>query len=356
MNESHAVVVSIDVPSGLFADTNNDVAKDVIVQADYTLSLELPKHSFMFAENEMFVGQLEIIPIGLHPQFIHDTNPVAYILQNSSVASLIKPRLKHSHKGHFGHALLLAGSLGKMGAARLSGYAALRSGLGLLTMHIPAHGNAILQTGLPEAMLSMDDNDLYITHLPKELGAYNAIGIGPGIGKNSATEKAFKFLIQESHVPLVIDADALNILADNPTYLAFLSEGSILTPHPGEFERLVGKCTNGFERIQKQMELARKYKLYVILKGAHTSVVSPEGQLYYNPTGNSGMSTAGSGDVLTGIILGLMAQSYHSLEACILGVYLHGRAGDLALTNQSVESLIASDIVENLGAAFKSLL
>jgi NAD(P)H-hydrate epimerase len=355
INKGEHVVISVDIPSGLFADQPNQIMKDAIVQADYTLSLEMAKHSFMMPDNELFVGELHILPIGLSQEFILGAPTVALLLTKQGLAELRRPRAKHSHKGTFGHGLLIAGSYGKMGAAILAAKACLRSGVGLCTLHIPKHANPILQTALPEAMLSMDDNLDRFSQLPSDLSNYDAIAIGPGLGTDPDSQKAFKFLIQESQKPLVIDADALNILSENKTYLGFLPANSILTPHPKEFERLVGKCANGFERIQKQRELAQRYNLYVILKGAYTSVATPNGQLFYNTTGNPGMATGGSGDVLTGVLLALMAQGYPSFQASLLAVYLHGMAGDLALELESMESLIASDLIANLGKAFKQL-
>jgi len=354
INSSNAVVVAIDIPSGLYADRIIESKKDPVVFADYTLSLQFPKLSFMFAETELIVGQLEIIPIGLHEGFIEMVEASAYLLEPNDIAQLIQFRSKFSHKGSFGHALLIAGSYGKMGAAVLAAHASLRSGLGLLTTHIPKKGIDILQTAVPENMVSIDEQEEYFSKPPK-LNPYNAVGIGPGLGKDIQTQKAFKLLIQEVNAPMVIDADALNILSENKTWLSFLPEESILTPHPKEFERLAGKSSNSFERLKKQKEFAFKYKVYVVLKGANTSIATPNGQVFFNSTGNPGMATAGSGDVLTGIILGLLAQNYSPLHSALLGVYIHGLAGDIAAHKKGFEALIASDIIKYLGKAFKKL-
>lgn len=355
INQSQSVVVSIDIPSGLFADKANDYAHDSIIRADYTLSLQMLKHSFLFAESESFIGEIAILPIGLHPTFIEHSPAVAHMLTASSIQQIIHPRAKHAHKGNFGHALLISGQLGMMGACILSAKACLRSGVGLLTTQIPSHAVSILQNAVPEAMLSIDSASDHFSEFPKDLQKYSAIAIGPGLGQHPDTAKAFKFLIQESHLPLILDADALNILAENPTFLAFLPQNSILTPHIGEFDRLVGKSDNSFEREFKLLEFARRNRVYVVLKGAYTAIAGPQGELFYNTTGNSGMATGGSGDVLTGMILSFMAQGYHPLEACQVAVFVHGLAGDLALENQSVESLLSSDLIEYMGKAFKMI-
>lgn len=354
INNSNAVIVSIDIPSGLFADQISDSKNSAIVMADYTLSLQLPKFSFMFSEAELNIGQLIIIDIGLHPAFLEQVEAKAFIIEKGDCNMLFKPRHKFSHKGVFGHALLIAGSQGKVGAAVLSARASLRSGLGLLSTHIPKNGVNILQTAVPESMLSIDESEECFSNLPK-LDNYNAIGIGPGLGTNKQSQNSLKLLIQEFKSPMVIDADALNILSENKTWLSFLPKGSILTPHPKEFERLAGKSSDSFERVKKQIEFATKYQVYVILKGANTSIVTPEGQMFFNSTGNPGMATAGSGDVLTGILLGLLTQHYSPLHASIIGVYLHGLSADIAAKKKGFDSLIASDIIDYLGKAFLKL-
>jgi len=354
IEQSQAIVVSIDIPSGLFTDEYSDPKKGAIVRADYTLSLQLPKYSFMFAENEFFIGELIIIPIGLHPDYLEHVKPKALLIDKQEAKTLLRKRPKFSHKGNYGHALLIAGSYGKMGAAVLAAKAGLRSGLGLLTTHIPKNGVVILQTAIPESMSSIDDHDEFFTMLP-DLSKYNAIGIGPGLGTDKQTQSGLKLLIQEYKGPMVLDADALNILSENKTWLSFLSPGSILTPHPKEFERLAGKSGNGFERIKKQMDFSVKYQVYVVLKGAYSCISTPQGNIFFNSSGNPGMATAGSGDVLTGIIMGLLAQSYPPLEAALLGVYIHGLAGDKAASKKGMQAMIAGDIVHYLGKAFLEL-
>ncbi len=267
---------------------------------------------------------------------------------------MIPVRSKFAHKGTFGHAVLIAGSYGKMGASVLASKACLRSGVGLLTAHIPHFGYSIIQTAVPEAMVSIDDHDSIFTGIP-DLSPFSAIGAGPGIGMKSNTRQALKELIEKAKVPLVLDADALNILSEYKEWLKELPENSILTPHPGEFKRLAGETANSWERIQKQQEMAKELKVIIVLKGAFTTIAFPNEKLYFNSTGNPGMATAGSGDSLTGIILGLLAQHIPPDHAAIAGVFLHGLAGDIAAAEKSENALIAGDITDSLGKAFFEL-
>lgn len=352
INESEAVCVSIDIPSGLFADESTE--QGGIIKADYTLSFEFPKYAFLFAQNEVYVGDWHVLPIGLHNSYIDEVEVKNYFTTAKTCMEILQSRSKFAHKGNFGHALLIAGSNTKMGAAVLASRAALRSGLGLLTTHIPFKGNHILQTAVPEAMISLDRFENYFSEVPN-LTPYNAIGVGPGLGTEEQSHNALKVLIQNARVPLVFDADALNILAENKTWLGFMPPNTILTPHPKEFERIAGKADDDFERIEMAKDLAVKHQLIIVLKGAHTAVCSPRGNTFFNSTGNPGMASGGSGDVLTGIILGLLAQSYTPMEASILGVFIHGLASDLALKKKGHEALIASDMIDNLGRAFKKL-
>ncbi len=354
MNASPALKIAIDVPSGLFVDKPAIHKGGEIVRADYTLTFQFPKLSFLLPENDPYVGYWHVLDIGLHPQYIREVLVNDFYVLRSDAASILKPRRKYSHKGTFGHALLIAGSYGKMGAAVLAAHAALRSGVGLLHVHIPQAGYAIMQTALPEAMLSIDRYENYFSDIPV-LAPFNAVGIGPGLGTMHQSQMALKLLLQQFKLPMVFDADALNILSENKTWLAFLPHYSILTPHPKEFERLAGKWANDFERLEKQRQFAVKYQAVVVLKGAHTSICTPRGDCYFNSTGNPGMATAGSGDVLTGILTALLAQGYASVEAAILGVYLHGLAGDFAARKIGQEAMISGDIVQCLGKAFKKL-
>ncbi len=353
LNQSQAVTIAVDIPSGLFADQPSPTGS-AIVQADITLSFQMPKLAFMFPENDRLVGKWEILDIGLHPDYINKSATKHFFMTHEDVSPLLKKRGKFDHKGTFGHALLIAGGFGKMGAAILTTRAALRSGVGLVHTHVPRWGASIMQTACPEAMLSIDRYEYYLSEMPS-LEAYSAVGVGPGLGTEEQTQKALKLLIQECSLPLVLDADALNILSMNKTWIPFFPKNTILTPHPKEFERLAGSWKNDFERLEKQREMAVKYGIYIVLKGAHTGIAFPDGHVYFNSTGNPGMATGGSGDVLTGIITGLLAQGYPPGKAAVLGVYLHGLAGDMAVDEISPEALIAGDLTLYLGKAFDLL-
>ena len=354
INQSKATVISIDIPSGLFGEDNSGNELSGVIKANYTLSFQFPKLSFLFPENSNFVGNWKILPIGLHPEAILQTKTNFYYLSKTYLSGILNKRAKFSHKGTYGHALLIAGSYGKMGAAVLASKACLRAGVGLLTSHIPEAGYQIIQNSVPEAMVSSDPSSTVFSEIP-ELKSYSAIGVGPGLGKNQETQLALKKLLQAKPEKLVIDADGLNILAENPDWIQLLPKNSILTPHPKEFERLAGSSANSYERLQKQLNFSEKYSIIVVCKGAHTCITTPDGSAFFNRTGNPGMATAGSGDVLTGIILGLLAQNYSPENASLLGVYLHGLAGDLAADKHSEHALIASDVIKQLGSAFLCL-
>jgi len=344
-------VISVDIPSGLMGEDNSGNIVDNIIKADFTLTFQFPKISFLFAENEKYIGKWEVLPIGLHQEGIEITPSEFFLTEKEDVKKMIVPRSKFSHKGTFGHALLIAGSYGKTGAAVLASRACLRAGAGLLTTHVPHFGYPIIQTAVPEAMVSVDAHDSIFTEFP-DLTSFSAIGAGPGIGMKSNTRNALYELITQARVPLVLDADALNILSENPGWMQNLPENTILTPHPGEFRRLAGETADSWARIQKQRQLAVTLKIIIVLKGAFTSVAIPDGRLFFNSSGNPGMATAGSGDTLTGIILGLLACRMKPEHAAIAGVYLHGHAGDLAAKVKSEHSLIAGDVIEFLGQAF----
>ncbi|MBK7214494.1 MAG: NAD(P)H-hydrate dehydratase [Bacteroidales bacterium] len=352
-NRLNCIKIAIDIPSGLFAD--KAISKgDAVVKADYTLSFQFPKLAFFFPENDEYIGEWSILPIGLDESFIESEPSTHYFLDKYSIHKLLRPRNKFSHKGTFGHALLISGSLGKMGAAILSSRAGLRSGCGLLSAHVPRCGYEIMQVSVPEAMISIDKEHDSCSGIP-DLSPYSAIGAGPGMGQSKEAGNCIKLLLQEAKVPLVLDADAINILADQKTWQAFIPAGTILTPHPKEFERLAGRTSSWSDRLQLLKEYCIKQKVYIILKGSYSIVCTPAGHCYFNSTGNPGMATAGSGDTLTGIILGLLAQQYTPGDACLLGMYLHGLAGDLAKDKTGKEALLASDIVDSIGAAYLDL-
>ncbi len=354
INNQQCIKISIDVPSGMFADKSSRETAKTIVRADYTLSFQMPKLAFMMPENDEFTGNWHILDIGLHPDFIDAAETNNFFVLKKDIQANLLTRKKFAHKGSFGHALLIAGSYGKVGAAVLATKAALRSGLGLLHVHIPGLACQILQTSCPEAMLSIDRYDNYFSELP-DLSPYNAIGVGPGLGTQHQSQMALKLLIQNAYVPVVFDADALNILAGNKTWLAFLPGNSVLTPHPKEFERLVGKWADDFERLELQRQFAVKYNVAVVLKGANTSVCLPGGDVYFNSTGNPGMACGGSGDVLTGLITGLIARGYAPSIAAVAGVFVHGLAGDIAAKKYGHEAMMAGDIINCIPAAFKKI-
>lgn len=355
INNVEAVKIAVDVPSGLFADSHSNPKEGAIVRADYTLSFQMPKLAFLLPENDQFVGHWYILDIGLSADFINQTPSNHFLMQKRDVYPMLKARRKYDHKGSFGHALLIAGGYGKMGAAILASKACLRSGVGLLHTHVPKAAVQIMQTATPETMLSIDRYDNYFSEIPN-LAPYDAVGVGPGLGLEKQSQMALKLLIQEYQNPIVFDADALNILSENKTWLAFLPKNSILTPHPKEFERLVGKWANDFEKLKLLKDFCFKHGVYVVLKGAHTVTCFPDGKFYFNSSGNPGMATAGSGDVLTGLITGLLAQGYSAGIAAVLGVYLHGSAGDIAARKQGQEAMLAGDMIENIGKAFKKLI
>ena len=355
INASGAMVVAIDLPSGLICDsTTRATPAHLVIHADYTLTFSPPKLALFFPENDIFVGNWQLLDIGLSEEYINSAKVKNFMTREAEVMPMLKKRGKFSHKGTYGHALIIGGSAGKMGAAVLAARACLRSGPGLVTVRIPSSGISILQTAVPEAMVAIDPNPDYYSEAP-ELSTYQAIAIGPGIGTSAHTASALKILIQHTRIPIVFDADALNILAENKTWLGFIPKNSIFTPHPGEFERLIGKSSNDFDRNRLQRDFSFRYQCYVVLKGAHTAITTPDGSCHFNTTGNPGMAAGGSGDVLTGIITGLMAQGYSSMESCLLGVYVHGLAGDMALEANGYEALTAGDIISNLGKSFISL-
>ncbi|HEV7349968.1 NAD(P)H-hydrate dehydratase [Telluribacter sp.] len=347
LNDSGCTIVAVDIASGLYADQPNQDG-DSIISPDYTVTFQLPKLAFMLPQNEPYVGEWHTVDIGLSTEFIEKESTPYYYTDQAVADDLIKPREKFSHKGTFGHSLLVAGSFGKMGAALLCGRACLRSGIGLLTMHIPRCGYDIIQTAVPESMASVDPHEQLITTLPP-LQSYKSIGMGPGIGKDPQTLKVLQQLITQSEVPLVLDADALNLLSENPELLPQLPKNSILTPHPREFQRLAGESQDEYHRLQLAREFAAQYQVVLCLKGAHTAVILPDGTVHFNSTGNAGMATGGTGDVLTGIITSLAAQGYSPVQAAQLGVYQHGAAGDKAANAKTKVGMIASDIVEYLG-------
>lgn len=351
LNASGNAIISIDIPSGMFVSRSS--RGNTIIRASHTLSFQVLKPAFLMPENEAWVGEVHILDIGLHPGFLHQTTGEAELLDPDIIGAIFKPRQRFAHKGNFGHALLAAGSYGKMGAAVLAARACLKAGSGLLTCNIPGCGHIILQTSLPEAMLVMDTDDKIHTVVPVGLDKYSVIGVGPGLGQDNRTVAFLRDLLQRYRKPMVLDADALNILATHPGFLALLPAYSILTPHPKEFERLFGASADDYARLDKAREQAKKLQCIIVLKGHYTFIAMPGGKSYFNSTGNPGMAKGGSGDVLTGILTALLGQSYSPGEAALLGVYVHGLAGDLAAETHSQESMLPSDLTDHLGKAFQ---
>ena len=354
INESDCTVISVDMPSGLFGEDNDGNDANAIIKANFTLTFHFQKLSFMFPENEKFTGQVHVLPIGLHNNIIESAETPYRLIESDMVKPLLKTRNKSDHKGSFGHGLMVGGSYGRMGAMVLGARAALRTGIGLVTCHIPSGGNLIMQCAVPEAMAIHDKSEKNISEIA-DPRSFSAAGIGPGMGKERETQSALNKFLVNCRTPVVIDADALNILSENKKWFSDIPPLAILTPHPKEFERLAGKTANGFERLRKQIEFSSVNNCIVVLKGAHTSISEPGGTVYFNSTGNNGMATAGSGDTLTGIIMSLLAQGYEPLKASITGVFIHGLAGDIAAGRSSYESLIASDIIDFIGEAFNRI-
>jgi hydroxyethylthiazole kinase-like uncharacterized protein yjeF len=353
INRSGAMVISIDVPSGLFMDSSS--IGHPIVEADHTLSFQCYKTALLVQENASYIGTVAVLDIGLDSGFLQSENSDMHFVDKGMIHQLYKPRDPFAHKGNFGHALLIAGSYGKMGAAILAARSCLRSGAGLLSCYLPHCGYQIMQTAVPEAMVLTDENENIIARLPDEIEKYSVIGIGPGIGTADETQKLLSFIVRRYQRPLVIDADGLNCLSLQKDLLPLLPSGSVLTPHPKEFERLFGAHTDDFERIGTASKKAREQNTVIILKGHHTLIATPRGKLFFNSTGNAGMAKGGSGDVLTGIVTALLAQKYGPEQAAILAVYLHGSAGDLAAAALSQEAMTATDIISFLPQAFLAL-
>ena len=353
INANFKKIISIDIPTGLFPDESSK-ENEMIIHSTLTLTFQFPKLAFLVAENKNYVPEFEVLDIGLSAQAIDEQFTNFYYITKQDIASFLKPRNKFSHKGNYGHALLLAGSKGKSGAAIISAKACLRSGAGLLTVHSNKSTLDALLNHLPEAMSDEDVNDQFISEIDKPEN-YDAIGFGPGVGMQEETHIVLKKILQYYTGKLVIDADGLNILSENKTWMEFLLPETILTPHPKEFERLAGKYESDFEKIKALKHLALKHNCIFLLKGAHSAVAFPDGTVFFNSSGNAGLAKAGSGDALTGIILGLLSRGYSAPKATLIGMFVHGYAADICAKKKSVESILISDIIEQLPKAFKKL-
>ena len=344
INHSGAKILSIDIPSGLYADRSN-VPNDPIVKADKVYSFQFPKISFFFHENADFVKDFETVDIGLDESIIAEM-PTKYLMLTPDIKNLLKKRSKFSYKNNFGHALIVGGSYGMIGAPVLASKAALRIGAGLVTNYLPRCGYTISQTFVPEVMTLTDTAKKHLTEI-KIPDKITAIGLGMGMGTKTKTQKALNQFLKNNKKPLLLDADALNILAKHPKWLKFIPQNTILTPHIGEFKRLVGSWQNDMEKWQKLMEFSARHQVITVLKGAYTTI-SDGAYFYINPVANSALATAGSGDVLSGMITGLLAQDYQPLEAALLGVYLHAQTAEKYVVNHRNFSMIASDIINFL--------
>jgi ADP-dependent NAD(P)H-hydrate dehydratase / NAD(P)H-hydrate epimerase len=344
INASAMLVISIDIPSGLYADKPGE--GHVIVQADHTLTFQAPKFTFLFSENDWYVGEFHVLAIGLDKKIIEAFPSTKYYVTADFLRTFLRPRNKFSHKGNYGHALLVSGSNGKMGAAVLAAKGCLRTGAGLVSVYVPQEGSEIIHVTCPEAMVKSGEIDFE---------KYSAIGIGPGTGTKIAARDLLNSILEGATIQLVLDADALNILSQDDALLTKVPENSVLTPHPGEFERLAGKANDDFERHELQLAFSRQHGVIVVLKGAHTCITTPDGISFFNSTGNPGMAKGGSGDVLTGMITSLLAQGYSPLQASLLGVFLHGLAGDIAAEKKGEDGMIARDIVNAIPHGWLSL-
>ena len=347
LNNKKVFVLAIDIPSGLFAD-KPVTDSDSVIKSSHILTFQTPKMAFLLPENKDFVNTWEVIDIGLDQNYMESLKPKTRFTTLSDIAPLYITRNKWDHKGTFGHSLIIGGSFGKMGAVTLASKAALKIGSGLVSAYIPKCGYPILQVSVPEVMVEVDTDD--------ELTYFNfktnptVIGIGPGMGTAEKTAQGFENFIKENKLPLVVDADGINLLSKNQLLLNYLPKNTVLTPHPKELERLIGAWKNDYDKLEKVSEFSKKHELILVIKGAYTVVVNGD-ELYFNSTGNPALATAGSGDVLTGMITGLIAQSYTPLNAAILGVYLHGKTADIALPITGYETFTATTIFEYLAAA-----
>ncbi|AFL82058.1 yjeF-like protein, hydroxyethylthiazole kinase-related protein [Aequorivita sublithincola DSM 14238] len=352
INKRKAFKLAIDIPSGLYSNSPLE-DKEAVLSANHTLTFQAPKLSFFLPETAPFVSNFDVLDIGLDLEFLHKSEPLAHLISKPEAQRFYQPREKFGHKGTYGHALLVAGSYGKIGAAVLSTKAAFRIGAGLVTAFVPKCGYPILQTAIPEAMVITDKNEEYISSIEVDFEP-SAIGVGMGLGKNKATVEALKKLFTNTESPFVIDADALNNISKNKELLKLLPKNSVLTPHPGELKGLIGIWKNDYDKIEKVKKFSSKHEVVVIIKGAYTLTVYGD-KLYLNSSGNPGMATAGSGDALTGVITGLLSQGYDPLLASVFGVYIHGRAGDIAAGQMGYEALMAGDIIEFLADAYIDL-
>lgn len=351
LNKKNNPKISIDIPSGMFADKINS-KDDVIFRADVTLTFQSWKKSFLHPETGIYAGKVVVLDIKLSSKFIETAQTDDFVIDDTLVTEIFKPRDDFSHKGTYGKSVIAGGSYGKIGAVVLAVKSALKTGSGLTFVLAPDCSYEILQTSCPEVMF-INGGEKVISHI--EIQENTVYGIGPGLGTEDSTEKSLLKFLENYHSPLVLDADALNILSQEKHRLDLIPKKSIITPHPKEFERLFGTTENSFERLSLAKTKANELDIIIVLKDHHTQIITPEGKVYYNITGNSGLAKGGSGDILTGIITSLLAQKYSSEEASVLGVWLHGKSADFAAERYSKESMQPSDVIDELGNVFLKL-
>lgn len=351
INKKDIPKIAIDIPSGLSADGLFD-GDFTVLKADYTLSFQCWKRSFLHPETGIYTGKVIILDIRLSEKYKKATETAYFATDDSFAGSFFSFRNEFAHKGNYGKAIIAGGSYGKIGAAVLATKSALKTGAGLTFTLAPQCGYHILQSTCPEAMFT-EGGDRFIKCFDIDKGT--VIGIGPGLGTHEETQKALLAFLKDYQTPLVLDADALNIIAGDQKNLQLIPKRSIITPHPKEFERLFGKTENSFKRLELAREKAKELSIYIVLKDHHTQVVTPEGNVYYNLTGNAGLAKGGSGDILTGILTSLLAQGYSEKDTCILGVWLHGKAADFAAEKHSKESMLPTDVIDELGNVFTEL-
>ncbi len=344
LNSKNNTVVAVDVPSGLDSQFGFWKNEKVIINATHTLSFQYPKLPFFFSDCQCFIGDWSVVDIGLITP--KDIDYICDYVEIEYLSSLLKSRNKFDHKGCYGHGLLIAGSEGMAGAALLSSRSSLSTGIGKLTILSNSENRIILQLGAPEAIFK-SRNGKFV----EDINKYDALAIGPGLGVDENASDILDYILKNYSKPLVLDADALNIIALNPQWFDLLPPNTILTPHKGEFCRLFGNSETDWDEMNKAFELSKKQNIIIVLKGAYTRIFTPDGSLFINSNGNPGMATAGSGDVLTGVILSLLAQGYSASDAAVIGVFIHGLAGDMALKQYNKYSLVASDIVNALPTA-----
>ena len=352
LNASEAFILSVDIPSGLYT-TQVPEDKEAVIQSNFVLSFQTPKLVFFLPETGPFIEHWEVLDIGIDMEFLSSLETEYDLISKNEVLTFYRPREKYDHKGTYGHSLIIGGSYGKMGAVQLSSKAALHIGSGMVTSFVPKVGCSILQTAIPEIMVLTDEHEHSISNIEFDIEP-KVVGIGMGMGTAEITAKALSLFLENHNLALVVDADALNLISKNKSLLEKLPKRAILTPHPKELERLIGNWTDDFDKLEKAKTFSKEHDVVLVIKGAHTITIDGD-KGYINTTGNPGMATAGSGDVLTGVITGLVAQGYEPLQAAIFGVYLHGKSGDIAVEATGYQSLTASHIIDSLGSAFLDL-